>query len=204
MSKNASPVGCNLAKAQGEILLSISRPHLSDGAYHEPSSRHEHSQGPLTTSTDLGGNARTDIAASLTAMLADVFTLYLKTKNVHWHLSGQHFRDFHHMLDDQGGQLIAMTDAIAERARKVGGTTLRSVGHVARLQRLTDNDADFVTPEDMLAELKSDNEQLIRIMREVHELTAEHRDFASTSLIEGWIDEAEGRVWFLFESGHRN
>jgi len=161
-------------------------------------------KAPLTTPTDLGGNARTDIAVSLTAMLADVFTLYLKTKNFHWHLSGQHFRDFHHMLDDQGGQLIAMTDAIAERARKVGGTTLRSVGHVARLQRPTDNDADFVTPEDMLSELKSDNEQLIRIMREVHELTAEHWDFASTSLIEGWIDEAEGRVWFLFESGRRN
>lgn len=161
-------------------------------------------KAPLTTPTDLGGNARTDIAAALTALLADVFALYLKTKNFHWHLSGPHFRDFHLMFDDQGGQLIAMTDAIAERARKVGGTTMRSVAHIARLQRLPDNEADFVTPEDMLAELKSDNEQLIRIMRGVHELTAEHRDYATTSLVEGWIDEAEGRVWFLFESGRKN
>ncbi|MEV4610687.1 DNA starvation/stationary phase protection protein [Neorhizobium sp. LMR1-1-1.1] len=161
-------------------------------------------KAPLTTPTDLGGNARTDIAGALTTLLADVFVLYLKTKNFHWHLSGPHFRDFHLMLDDQGEQLIAMTDAIGERARKVGGTTLRSIGHVSRLQRLPDNDADFVTPGDMLAELKSDNEQLIGIMREVHELTSEHRDFATTSLLEGWIDEAEGRVWFLFESGRRN
>lgn len=161
-------------------------------------------KAPLTTPTDLGGNARTDIAGALTTLLADVFVLYLKTKNFHWHLSGPHFRDFHLMLDDQGEQLIAMIDAIGERARKVGGTTLRSIGHVSRLQRLPDNDADFVTPGDMLAELKSDNEQLIGIMREVHELTSEHRDFATTSLLEGWIDEAEGRVWFLFESGRRN
>ncbi len=157
-------------------------------------------KAPLATPTDLGGNARAEIAGALTALLADVFALYLKTKNFHWHLSGPHFRDFHLMLDDQGEQIIAMTDAIGERARKVGGTTLRSISHISRLQRLLDNDADFVTPDDMMAELKSDNEQLVRIMREVHELTSEHRDFASTSLLENWIDEAEGRIWFLFET----
>ncbi|TWF47965.1 Dps family protein [Neorhizobium alkalisoli] len=161
-------------------------------------------KAPLKTPTDLGQNARTDISGALTALLADVLVLYLKTKNFHWHLSGPHFRDFHLMLDDQAGQLIGMTDAIAERARKVGGTTLRSIGHIARVQRLLDNDAEFVTAEDMLAELKSDNEQLIGIMRQVHELTSEHGDIATTSLLEGWVDEAEGRVWFLFESNRKS
>ena len=160
-------------------------------------------KAPLKTPTDLGENARADIAGALTALLADVLALYLKTKNFHWHLSGPHFRDYHLMLDEPAGQLMAMTDAIAERARKIGGTTLRSLGHAARLQRLLDNDADFVTPDDMLAELKSDNEQLIAIMREVHDLTSEHRDVATTSLLEGWVDEAEGRVWFLFETSRK-
>ena len=159
---------------------------------------------PLATPTDLSTDARADIAGALTGLLADVFALYLKTKNFHWHLSGPHFRDYHLMLDDQGIQLLAMTDAIGERARKLGGTTLRSVGHIGRLQRLLDNDADFVTPQDMLAELKSDNEELVGIMRQVHELTSEHRDHASTSILENWIDEAEGRVWFLFEANRRN
>lgn len=158
----------------------------------------------LNTPTNLGQNARTDISGALTALLGDVFTLYLKTKNFHWHLSGPHFRDFHLMLDDQAGQLIGMTDAIAERARKIGGTTLRSVGHISRVQRLLDNDADFVTADDMLAELKSDNEQLIGIIRQVHDLTSEHGDVATTSLLEGWVDEAEGRVWFLFESNRKS
>jgi len=157
----------------------------------------------LNTPTDLGENARADIAGALTALLADVFALYLKTKNFHWHLSGPHFRDYHLMLDEHAGQLVAMTDVIAERARKIGGTTLRSVGHAARLQRLLDNDADFVTAGDMLAELKSDNEQLLTIMREVHDLASEHRDVATTSVIEGWMDEAEGRVWFLFEANRQ-
>ncbi|MBB3979727.1 starvation-inducible DNA-binding protein [Rhizobium azooxidifex] len=159
---------------------------------------------PLSTPTDLGQNARNDISAALTALLADVFALYLKTKNFHWHLSGPNFRSLHLMLDDHADQLIGMTDAIAERARKVGGTTLRSVGHIARVQRLLDNDADFVTAEDILAELKSDNEQLIGILRQVHELSSEHHDVATTSLLEGWVDEAEGRVWFLFESNRRS
>ena len=161
-------------------------------------------RAPLNTPTDLGQNARNDISGALTAFLADVFALYLKTKNFHWHLSGPHFRDYHLMLDGHADQLIAMTDAIAERTRKIGGTTLRSVGHIARVQRLLDNDADFVAAEDMLAELKSDNEQLIAIMRQVHVLTSEHGDVATTSLLEGWVDEAEGRVWFLFEANRKS
>lgn len=155
---------------------------------------------PLATPTDLEAQATKDIAAALTALLADVFTLYLKTKNFHWHMSGRHFRDYHLLLDEQGDQIIAMTDAVAERARKVGGTTLRSIGHIARLQRIPDNDADFVTPDDMLAELREDNKQLVSILRQVHEATSEYDDFATTSLVEGWIDETERRVWFLFEA----
>lgn len=171
--------------------------------YPNPTAASTLRNAPLKTPTDLGTNERNDISGALTALLADVFALYLKTKNFHWHLSGPHFRDFHLMLDDQAGQLIGMTDAIAERARKVGGTTIRSVGHISRVQRLLDNDAEFVTADDMLAELRSDNEQLIVIMRQVHELASEHRDIATTSLLEGWVDEAEGRVWFLFESNRQ-
>jgi starvation-inducible DNA-binding protein len=136
-------------------------------------------------------------------MLADMFALYLKTKNFHWHVSGPHFRDDHHMLDEQGAQILATTDAIAERARKVGGTTIRFIGHISRLQRVLDNDADYVTPLDMLAELRDDNLQLAARMRETHRLCDENGDVASASLIEPWIDEAEGRTWFLFESSRR-
>ena len=158
---------------------------------------------PLKTPNDLGANATKDISAALTALLADTFALYMKTKNFHWHISGPHFRDYHLMLDDQAAQIYAMTDAMAERARKLGGTTLRSIGHIARLQRLPDNDADYVTPEDMLAELRSDNMQLAESMRETHEVCDEHGDVATASLLEVWIDEAEGRSWFLFEAGRR-
>ena len=133
-------------------------------------------------------------------LLADMFGLYLKTKNFHWHVSGPHFRDYHLLLDEQGEQIFATTDAIAERVRKIGGTTLRSVGHIARLQRVADNDADFVTPKDMLAELRDDNKQLVARMRETHDLCDEHGDVATASLIEVWIDEAERRTWFLFEA----
>jgi starvation-inducible DNA-binding protein len=157
----------------------------------------------LATPTDLSSNATTDISAALTALLADVFTLYLKTKNFHWHMSGPHFRDYHLMLDEQGEQIFAMTDDIAERARKIGGTTLRSIGHIGRLQRLLDNDANYVTPEDMLAELRDDNKQLVVLMRQVHELASEHNDYATTSLLENWIDQAERRTWFLFECTRR-
>lgn len=158
---------------------------------------------PLRSPTDLGAEARRDIAAALTGVLADVFALYLKTKNFHWHMSGPHFRDWHLMLDDQAGQILGMTDALAERARKLGGTTLRSVGHIARLQRLADNDADFVTPEDMLAELAEDNRRLTGFLRAAHGVSEAHGDVASTSLIEVWIDEAERRAWFLFETTRR-
>jgi starvation-inducible DNA-binding protein len=154
----------------------------------------------LRTPTDLGEDATRDIAPALTALLADVFALYLKTKNFHWHMSGPHFRDYHLMLDDQGDQIYAMTDPLAERVRKIGGTTLRSIGHIKRLQRVLDNDADYVTPLDMLAELHGDNKDLTGRMREAHELCDEHGDVASASLLENWIDEAERRSWFLFEA----
>jgi starvation-inducible DNA-binding protein len=158
----------------------------------------------LRTPTDLGQNATTDISAALTGLLADTFALYLKTKNFHWHMSGPHFRDYHLLLDEQGDQIFAMTDAIAERARKVGGTTLRSVGHIARTQRLLDNDAEFVTPEDMIAELAGDNRQMAGYLRATHAVAEEHNDVATTSLIEVWIDETERRAWFLFEIGRRH
>jgi starvation-inducible DNA-binding protein len=157
----------------------------------------------LATPSGLGANATKDIGAALNALLADMFALYLKTKNFHWHVSGPHFRDYHLLLDEQGSQIFATTDDIAERVRKIGGTTLRSIGHVARLQRLTDNDAEYVTPQDMLAELKEDNQQLIQHLRSTHGVCDEHGDVATASLIETWIDEAERRVWFLFEAGRR-
>ena len=160
-------------------------------------------QAPLATPTGLTRNATTDLSAALTALLADVFALYVKTKNFHWHASGPHFRDYHLLFDEQGEQIFAATDAIAERVRKIGGTTLRSIGHIARLQRVSDNDADFVTPDDMLAELREDNGQLAARMREAHALCDEHGDVATASLLENWIDETERRVWFLFEAGRR-
>ena len=159
---------------------------------------------PLATPTSLPSNAVADIAAAMTTLLADVFTLYLKTKNFHWHLSGPHFRDYHLMLDEQGDQLFAMTDDIAERVRKIGGVTLRSVGHISRLSRIADNDADFVTAQDMLAELRSDNLDLTGFLRATHALCDEHGDVASASLIENWIDETERRTWFLYESGRND
>ena len=154
----------------------------------------------LATPSNLGANAIKDISGAMTQLLADVFALYVKTKNFHWHVSGPHFRDYHLMLDEQGEEIFAATDDIAERVRKIGGTTLRSVGHIARLQRVLDNDADFVTPQDMLAELRDDNTDLAARMRETHDLCDDHGDVASASLLENWIDEAERRSWFLFES----
>ncbi|WP_367346510.1 Dps family protein [Stenotrophomonas bentonitica] len=155
---------------------------------------------PLRAPSDLSQQAGKDIAGALTVLLADVFALYLKTKNFHWHMSGPNFRDYHLMLDEQGDQIYATTDAIAERARKVGGTTLRSIGQIHRIQRLLDNDADYVTPQDMLAELADDNRRLVQFLRATHEVCDTHNDVATASLIENWIDEAEGRSWFLFES----
>jgi starvation-inducible DNA-binding protein len=154
----------------------------------------------LDTPTDLKSNAVRDIAGALNIALADMFALYVKTKNFHWHVSGPHFRDYHLMLDEQADQIFATTDAIAERARKIGATTIRSIGHIGRLKRVLDNDADFVTPLDMLAELRDDNKQLTAHLRETHDLCDEHGDVATASLIENWIDESERRTWFLFEA----
>jgi starvation-inducible DNA-binding protein len=155
---------------------------------------------PLQTPTDLGANATRDVSAALNLMLADVFALYLKTKNFHWHMSGPHFRDYHLLLDEQSDQIFAMTDPIAERVRKIGGQTLRSIGNIARLQRVQDNDAEYVSPLDMLAELRDDNKQLAASLRETHGVCDEAEDVASASLIEVWIDETERRTWFLFEA----
>lgn len=155
---------------------------------------------PLATRTDLTRAATKDISGAMNAILADVFALYLKTKNFHWHMSGPHFRDYHLLLDEQADQLFAMTDPIAERVRKIGGLTLRSIGHVSRTQRVLDNDAEYVEPLDMLAELAEDNKTLAARLREAHNVCDEHRDVATASLIEVWIDESERRAWFLFET----
>lgn len=157
-------------------------------------------EAPLLTPTDLKAAATRDIAAAMNGILADVFALYIKTKNFHWHMSGPHFRDYHLLLDEQAGQLFAMTDTIAERVRKLGGLTIRSIGQIARTQRLLDNDAEFVEPSDMLAELADDNRILAVSLRQAHNTCDGHRDIATTSLIEVWVDETERRAWFLFEA----
>jgi len=158
---------------------------------------------PLAGPTDLDPKAAKEIAGAMNAILADVFALYIKTKNFHWHLSGPHFRDYHLLFDEHADQLFAMTDAIAERVRKIGEPTIRSIGHIARLQRVLNNDAEYVEPEDMLAELMEDNKTLTARMREAHNICEEGRDIATTSLIEVWIDETERRTWFLFEVHRR-
>ena len=150
--------------------------------------------------SDMTAESVTDIAGALNALLADVFALYLKTKNFHWHMSGPHFRDYHLLLDEQGDQLFGMTDEIAERVRKIGGTTLRSIGHIARIQRVADNDADYVTPKDMLSELREDNQALVLSMRSAHGLCEKDADVATASLLENWIDQAQKRAWFLHEA----
>jgi starvation-inducible DNA-binding protein len=157
-------------------------------------------KAPLETPTDLGSSAVRDISAALNVLLADMFALYLKTKNLHWHISGRHFRDYHLLLDDQAAQIFADDRRHCRALRKIGATTLRSIGQVNRSQRILDNDADYVTPLDMLVELRDDNKQLTANMRETHDLCDRHRDVASASLLENWIDEAEQRTWFLFEA----
>ena len=154
----------------------------------------------LKTPTGLGAAATKDIGAAATVLLADIFALYLKTKNFHWHMSGPHFRDYHRLLDDQGAEIVAMTDPLAERVRALGASTIKSIGDISRQQRLHDNDADFVHPHEMLAELREDNTTLIASMRSMHDLCDEHRDVATASLLENWIDEGEKRIWFLFET----
>lgn len=157
----------------------------------------------LDTPSDLSRQAAVDISADLTTLLADVFALYLKTKNFRWHMSGPMFRDHHLLLDEHGDQLFSMTDPIAERSRKMGGETLHSIGQVVRLQRILDNDADYVTPQDMLTELRDDNKRLVASLRSIHGLCDEHDDVGTASLLEVWIDEGERRTWFLFETMRR-
>jgi len=160
----------------------------------------EHQKPSLHTPSDIDPQAVKEITGGLNALLADVFSLYLKTKNFHWHMTGKHFRDFHLLLDDHADQIFAMTEDIAERVRKIGGTTLRSVGHIARLQRIPDNDAEFVNPQDMLSELGEDDKALVQRMCVVHVLCDDTGDIATASLLENWIDQAQRRIWFLFET----
>ena len=160
-------------------------------------------KAPLANPTDIDRQSVKDISGALNALLADVFALYLKTKNFHWHMSGPHFRDYHLLLDEHADQIFAMTDEIAERVRKIGGVTIRSIGHIARLQRIADNDADYVEPADMLSELKEDEKALDLRMRAVHSLCDDADDVATASLLENWIDQTQRRVWFLFETTRR-
>jgi starvation-inducible DNA-binding protein len=164
----------------------------------------ERQKSALATRSDIEPQAVKNISGALNALLADVFSLYLKTKNFHWHMSGPHFRDYHLLLDEHADQIFAMTDDIAERVRKIGGTTIRSIGHVARLKRIDDNDAEFVTPEDMLAELRENELALIHSMRAAHDLCDEAGDVATASLLENWIDQTQRRNWFLFEATRRS
>jgi starvation-inducible DNA-binding protein len=155
---------------------------------------------PLATPSDIEHQAVLEITAALNSLLADLFAIYLKTKNFHWHMSGPHFRDYHLLLDDHGEQIFGMTDDVAERVRKIGGTTIRSIGQISRLQRIADNDAEYVTPVDMLSELREDERALVRSMRAVHALCDDAGDVGTASLLENWIDQSQRRIWFLFES----
>ena len=161
-------------------------------------------RSPMATPSDLPGEATREISEGLNVLLADVFALYVKTKNFHWHVSGSHFRDYHLLLDEHADQVFAMADPIAERVRKLGGTTVRSIGQVSRLQRVLDNDAEYVDAQDMLSELRSDNTDLARRLREMHGVCDENRDIATASLIETWVDETERRAWFLFEATRKS
>ncbi len=190
------PVTVPQSKQQGQN-------HMKRNSSTKTSELLQRREAPLTTPTDLTRSATEDITAAMNAILADVFALYLKTKNFHWHMSGPHFRDYHLLLDEHADQLFAMTDPIAERIRKIGGLTLRSIGHVSRTQRVFDNDAEYVEPLDMLAELADDNRTLATRLREAHNVCDEHRDVATASLIEVWIDETERRAWFLYETTRR-
>lgn len=192
---NAVAYRCRHASCAAEVLLTGSAIMAT-----KTSSGKQQDIAKLATPTDLGEAARKEVSAGLTKLLADVFALYVKTKNFHWHVSGPHFRDYHLLLDDQSALVFAMVDPIAERARKLGGTTLRSVGEIVSLKRLSDNDEAFVSPESMLSELRTDNESLVRYMRELHELCDDKDDVATASLLENWIDQTEERVWFLFET----
>lgn len=160
----------------------------------------ERRKSPLHTPSNIEPQGVKEITGALNALLADVFTLYLKTKNFHWHMSGPHFRDYHLLLDEHADQIFAMTDDIAERVRKIGGTTIRSIGHISRLRRIADNDAEFVDSGDMLGELREDEKGLVLKMQAVHGLCDDSGDVATASLLENWIDQAQRRIWFLFET----
>ena len=163
----------------------------------------EPSKARLQTQTDLSGNAVPEIAQALNGLLADAFALYLKTKNFHWHISGRHFRDYHLLLDEQSDQIFATTDQLAERVRKIGGTTLKSIGQVAKLQTIKDNNEDYVPPREMLRELMEDNKKTVVNMRKAHQIAEKYNDSATTSILENFIDQAERRTWFLFEASRQ-
>ena len=169
----------------------------------ETTLNHDTQRRPLLTPTDLDPQATRNIGGALNGILADVFALYIKTKSFHWHLSGPHFRDYHLLFDEQAEQIFAITDSIAERVRKLGESTIRSIGQIAREKRILDNDVEYVEPEDMIEELMEDNKALIRRLRETHNVCEEGRDIATAGLIEVWIDETERRIWFLFEASRR-
>lgn len=196
----AKPAAAKAAAAKPAAKTAAAKPAAAKAATAKAAPRRAPA---LATPSDLSNNATRDLSAALNRLLADVFALYLKTKNFHWHVSGPHFRDYHLLLDDHATEIFAMTDAIAERTRKIGGNSIRSIGHIAKLKRILDNDAEFVQPLDMLAELQEDNKALTSYMREVHDLCDEYHDIATASLIENWIDETEQRTWFLFETSRR-
>jgi starvation-inducible DNA-binding protein len=160
-------------------------------------------KAPLKTPTSLDPAAVRDISAAMNAMLADVFCLFMKTKNFHWHVSGPHFRDYHLLFDEQAAQILAMSDGIAERVRKLGGTTLRSISHISRIKRLADNDAEYVDPQDMLGELRQDNEAIVGSLREIRDLCDERNDAGTLGYLDTWINEGEQRIWFLFEASRQ-
>lgn len=192
-----------MAKSTTKKSTTTSKSTTASKGPKDVSSTKKLQQSAILFPTDLGQKASKDISGAMNSVLADVFALYLKTKNFHWHVSGPHFRDYHLMLDDHGEELFAMTDPIAERVRKLGGTTLRSIGHISKLQSISDNNADFVEPSDMLAELCQDNIKLTERMRVAHDICDKYNDTATASLIEEWIDQTERRAWFLFETGRR-
>ncbi|SDE35446.1 starvation-inducible DNA-binding protein [Belnapia rosea] len=192
-----------MAASASMVLWAFAHPLIKDRRDMTETKLQTRRLAALRTPNGLSEEALREVPAGLTAVLADVMALFVKTKNFHWHVSGPHFRDYHRMFDEQSAELMAMVDPLAERARKLGGATLRSIGQVGRLQSLLDNDADYVSPQDMLAELREDNGSLVSRMRALHGVCDEHGDVATASLLENWIDEGEGRVWFLFEAGRR-
>ncbi len=192
-----------MAKSTTKKSTTTSKSATTPKSLKNVSSAKKLQQSAILFPTDLGQKASKDISGAMNSVLADVFALYMKTKNFHWHVSGPHFRDYHLMLDDHGEELFAMTDPIAERVRKLGGTTLRSIGHISKLQSISDNDADFVEPSDMIAELCQDNIKLTTRMRVAHDICDKYNDSATASLIEEWIDQTEKRAWFLFETSRK-